>query len=80
MALDEAIEFINSKPSEAKSYMAKYIDPSLADLSEKYPDALYYPCKRVANADLQKMLQYYLDKKIISQPIDLTNAQYQPSN
>lgn len=78
MALDESIAFINSKPTEAKSYMAKYIDPSLSPLNEKYPDALYYTCNKVGNSELEKMFQHYLDMKIIAESLDLTNAQYQP--
>jgi len=75
-ALDEAIEFINNNPTEAKSFMAEFINKELEPLSTKYPDAYYKKSGEVTNDELNKYLKYYLDSKIIPETIDLTNSQY----
>ena len=75
-ALDEAIDILNTDQAYAKGLMAKYVDPKLAAVADRYPDSLYRKSNQVTNADLDKIYSYYLNSGIIASPLKLDSAQY----
>jgi NitT/TauT family transport system substrate-binding protein len=74
-ALDEAILFIRQNPQEARSIMKEYLK-NQAPLVDNYRDSFFKTTTETSNKDLLDMEKYYLDEKILSAPLNLSNAQY----
>lgn len=75
-ALDEAIEFVNQNPAEAKQYMRKYIPAQFADQVALYPDALYLKSAETTKEMFQKEADAELKISIITNPLVLDNLVY----
>jgi len=75
-ALDEAIDFVNQHPSEAKQFMRKYVPAQFADQVALYPDALYLPSATTTKDMFQKEADAELRIGIITNTLDIDNLLY----
>lgn len=75
-SLDEAIDFINANPGEAKKIMGKFLPESERPYVEYYPEARFLKSSEVSSTDLIKLADAYLKLSIIKEPLDLTNMVY----
>ena len=75
-ALDEAIEFVNQNPTEAKEYMRKYVPAQFSNHVTLYPDALYLKSTDTMKDIFQKEADAELKTGIISKPLDIGNLVY----
>jgi NitT/TauT family transport system substrate-binding protein len=72
-ALDEAVVFVNEHPTEAKEYMIPYLSDQFRPHVSKYPDARYLTSQQSDKAMYAKIIQDYVQMKIIPRSIDLGN-------
>lgn len=75
-SLDEAIEFVNKHPQEAKKIMANFLPDAQKPFVEYYPDARYLKSGKVSPEQLMKVVDAYLKMGIIKEHLDLTNLVY----
>jgi ABC-type nitrate/sulfonate/bicarbonate transport system substrate-binding protein len=75
-ALDEAIDFINQHPNEAKQYMRKYVPAQFADQVALYPDALYVSSAGTTNEMFQKEADSEFNLGIITAKLDIDSLLY----
>lgn len=75
-ALDEAIEFVNRHPNEAKEYIRKYIPAQFGEQVALYPDALYLVSAETTKDMFQKEADAELKIGIIPSALDLDNLVY----
>lgn len=75
-ALDEAIEYVNSHPAEAKKFMAPYLPEAFRGHVEKYPDALYLTSRDAIPGTFERAAEDYLKLGIIQKPINLSGLVY----
>jgi NitT/TauT family transport system substrate-binding protein len=75
-ALDEAIEFINQHPDEAKQYMRNYIPDQYRDHIPLYPDALYLTSSVTTRDMFQNEADAQLKTGIITSAIDIRSLIY----
>ena len=72
LALNEAIEFINSNPKKSKQYMKPYISGQFVEHVDKYPDAYYLNTIKSKEDTFQELVQMYMDMGIIKRQLDLS--------
>jgi ABC-type nitrate/sulfonate/bicarbonate transport system substrate-binding protein len=64
-AMNKAVKFVNSNPTEAKEMMKKYLHESQQPFVDFYPDALYQPTTETSDKKFQDVADQYLDIGII---------------
>ena len=64
-AMNKAVKFVNSNPTEAKKMMKKYLHESQQPFVDFYPDALYQPTTETSDKKFQDVADQYLDIGII---------------
>lgn len=75
-ALDEAVEFVNQHPAEAKQYMRKYIPSQFSDQVALYPDASYLKSTETTKDMFQKEADAEFKIGIISSGFDVDSLIY----
>jgi len=70
-ALNEAVEFVNSHPKEAKLLMKNHIPDAFKPYVSKYPDALYLKTNESSDKIFKTISEKYLEIGIIKKPINL---------
>lgn len=75
-ALDEAIDFVNTNPEEAKVCMKPYLADVFKPHVELYPDARYLPTYQSSEKTFQKIAQEYFEMKITPKALDLSGLVY----
>jgi NitT/TauT family transport system substrate-binding protein len=76
LALDEAIEFIEKYPDEAKKTMEAYLPKEQHGLIAKFPASLFKKTNDVTQDKLNEMLSYYLREQVLPTILNLDGAQY----
>lgn len=71
-AIDEAVAFVNSNPSDAKQCMKPYLPEQFRAHTEKYPDALYLSTGKTDERTYQETAQMYVGMGIIEKNLDLS--------
>ena len=64
-AMNKAVKFVNSNPTEAKEMMKKYLHESQQPFVDFYPDALYQPTTETSDKKFQDVADQYLEIGII---------------
>jgi NitT/TauT family transport system substrate-binding protein len=77
LALDDAIDFMNQHPDEAKKMMAPYLPQEQQGLIVKFPVSRYRKTNETSHADLEYIHAYYTKSQILTAKIDINGAQYQ---
>ncbi len=72
-SLDEAIELINTNPTEAKKLMSSYVAEGERPFVEYYANPYYQKTNEVTAADMTKLTTAYQNQGIIKAPLDITN-------
>tara|TARA_Y100000034_G_scaffold132625_1_gene196080 strand:- start:1670 stop:2653 length:984 start_codon:yes stop_codon:yes gene_type:complete len=70
-AMNKAVKFVNSNPTEAKEMMKKYLHESQQPFVDFYPDALYQPTTEVTTQEFQDIADQYLEIGIISEALNV---------
>ena len=70
-AMNKAVKFVNSNPTEAKKMMKKYLHESQQPFVDFYPDALYQPTTEVTTQEFQDIADQYLEIGIISEALNV---------
>lgn len=70
-ALNEAVEFVNKHPKEAKLLMTNHIPDTFKPYVSKYPDALYLKTNESSDEVFNTIADKYLEIGIIKEPIKL---------
>ncbi|WP_218418230.1 ABC transporter substrate-binding protein [Alteromonas lipotrueae] len=71
-SLNEAVDYVNDYPSEAKETMKKYLPPVFADDVLSYPNARYLKTSDSTEEVFQNIANKYFEMKIIPSTIDLS--------
>jgi NitT/TauT family transport system substrate-binding protein len=71
-ALDEAAEYVNEHPADAKQAMVPYLPGQFRADVANYPDAKYLLTDESTEAMYQHLADIYLKMGIINQPVSLT--------
>jgi ABC-type nitrate/sulfonate/bicarbonate transport system substrate-binding protein len=79
LALDEAIEFIDKNPEEAKKTMENYLPKEQHGLIAKFPASLFRKTNDTTQQNLNDLLSYYLNEKVLPTTLSLEGAQYRRS-
>jgi NitT/TauT family transport system substrate-binding protein len=77
LALDEAIDFLIQNPDDAKKTMENYLPKEQHALITKFPDSLFKKTNETKQSDLDALLNYYVNEKILNAELDLTGAQFE---
>jgi len=75
-ALDDAIEFINQHPDEAKQQMRKYVPEQFREQVALYPDALYLASPETTKDMFQKEADAEFKIGIIASALDIDSLVY----
>ncbi|GBF35165.1 ABC transporter substrate-binding protein [Desulfocucumis palustris] len=75
-SLDEAIEFIDANPREAKKMMAGFVSDTEKPFVENYSDPRYLKTGEVSPGELSRLVEAYQKQNIIKGNLDLTNMLY----
>ena len=70
-AIDEAAQYVNEHPAEAKQAMVPYLPEKFRPDVQFYPDAKYLLTTQSSEAMYQHLAEIYLKLGIINQPISL---------
>jgi NitT/TauT family transport system substrate-binding protein len=70
-SLNEAVEFVNSHPQEAKLLMKNHIPDAFKPYVSKYPDALYLKTYESSDKIFNDIAEKYLEIGIIKKPMKL---------
>jgi NitT/TauT family transport system substrate-binding protein len=70
-AIDEAAEYVNQHPDEAKQTMVPYLQEQFRADVERYPNARYLLTDQSTEAMYQHLAELYLKMGIINQPVSL---------
>jgi ABC-type nitrate/sulfonate/bicarbonate transport system substrate-binding protein len=76
LALDEAIDFLNSQPDAAVRLMERFLPPEQQKLVAKFPPSLFKKTNETTQAALDAVMAYYLRAQILTGGLDLRNAQF----
>lgn len=76
IALDQAIDYINSNPDSAQLAMMKFLPEPQQKFVSKFPKSYFKKVNEVSNEDLLKLKSYYLIEKVIPIDFNINNLQY----
>jgi ABC-type nitrate/sulfonate/bicarbonate transport system substrate-binding protein len=71
-ALDEAVEFVNTNPAEARHAMRRYLPEAFRDDVDAYPDSRYWTTRESSDDAYARVAREYRNLGIIPRDIDLT--------
>ena len=71
-AIDEAAQYVNQHPDEAKQAMASYLPEQFRTDAQSYPNARYLLTDQSTQAMYQDLAERYLKMGIVNQPVSLT--------
>ena len=71
VALNEAIDFVNANPNEAKQCMKPYLPDVFKPHVDLYPDAYYLRTDESSEDVFQNLADQYLEMGIIPKKLDL---------
>lgn len=72
-ALDDAVDFVNNHPSQAKQAMRPYLPDRFQPHVALYPDALYLRSTESSEATFRRIAEIYVDLGVIAEIPDLTD-------
>jgi len=77
LALEEAIEYVNTNPAKAKEHMIPYLPDQFQPHVTSYPNAFYMTLDSSNENILQSVAEQYLEIGIIKAPLDLNGLVYE---